>query len=103
MPRRRTRRFVGEAAAVAVADDRYLAEDAAQAVEVSYAPLPVVDSVKTAVDTDAPQVHEAWEANFYVKRHFVGGDTDAAFAESYGKLELDLVSRRHSRIPLENR
>ena len=89
--------------AVVVADDRYLAEDAAQAVEMSYAPLPVVDLVKTAVGTDAPQVHEAWEANFYVKRHFVGGDPDAAFAESCGKLELDLVSRRHSGIPLENR
>ncbi len=96
-------RFAGEAVAVVVADDRYLAEDAAQAVEVRYSPLPVVDSVETALGDDAPRVHDAWEDNFYVKRHFVGGEVDAAFADAHGTLELDLVSRRHSGIPLENR
>src|SRR5262247_4108141 len=35
-------RFVGEPVAVVIARDRYLAEDAAEALTVRYAPLPVV-------------------------------------------------------------
>src|SRR6266566_4263723 len=35
-------RYAGEAVAFVVADDRYLAEDAAELVEVDYEPLPVV-------------------------------------------------------------
>src|SRR6516225_11017677 len=42
--------YVGEAIAVVVAADRYLAEDAAQLVAVDLEPLPAVDSIDAALD-----------------------------------------------------
>jgi aerobic carbon-monoxide dehydrogenase large subunit len=96
-------RFVGEAVAAVVADDRYVAEDASELVLVDYAPLPAVASIAEAIADGAPRLHDGWEDNFFVKRHFVGGDPDRAFAEAAGTLELDLRSNRHSGIPLETR
>lgn len=96
-------RFSGEALACVVADDRYHAEDAAELVDVEYRPLPVVASIEQAIADAAPRVHEDWQSNFFIERHFSGGDVDGAFAAAHGTVELDLVSNRHSGIPLENR
>ena len=96
-------RFVGQTVAAVVADDRYVAEDACELVEVDYAPRQPVASVEAAIAPDAPRLHEAWEDNFFIKRHYVGGDPDAAFADAHGVLELQLTNHRHSGIPLENR
>src|SRR5512134_1487551 len=52
-------RFVGEPVAVVVARDRYLAEDAAEAVSVRYEPLPAVVDPEKALAPDAPVLHEA--------------------------------------------
>jgi aerobic carbon-monoxide dehydrogenase large subunit len=96
-------RFSGEALACVLADDRYLAEDAVELVEVEYEPRPVVASIEQAIAGDAPRLHDDWEDNLFIKRHLRGGDVDAAFADAAGVVELDLVSHRHSGIPLENR
>jgi aerobic carbon-monoxide dehydrogenase large subunit len=96
-------RFTGEALACVVADDRYLAEDAAELVEVEYEPRPVVASIEQAIAPDAPILHDGWEDNLFIKRHFNKGDVDGAFAAAAGVVELDLVNNRHSGIPLENR
>ncbi len=86
-----------------LADDRYLAEDAAALVEVDYEPREVVASVEDAIREGAPRLHDGWEDNFFVKRHFTGGDPDAAFAAADGVLELDLTTHRQTGIPMENR
>jgi aerobic carbon-monoxide dehydrogenase large subunit len=55
-------RFVGDPVALVVADDRYLAEDAAELVDVDYEPLTaVVDYRKAETATDL--VHEAHGSN----------------------------------------
>ena len=95
--------FTGEAVAAVVADDRYLAEDAAALVTVDYRPLEVVASVADAIREGAPRLHEGWQDNYFVKRHFVGGDPDTVFAEADGVLELDLITHRQTGIPMENR
>src|SRR6266404_5710308 len=51
-------RFVGEPVAVVVARDRYLAEDAAELVEVEYEPLPAVIDPEKALEPDAPVLHD---------------------------------------------
>src|SRR5438445_498914 len=56
-------RFVGEPVAVVVARNRYLAEDAAEAVIVRYEPLPAVVDVERALEPDAPVLHEAVGSN----------------------------------------
>jgi aerobic carbon-monoxide dehydrogenase large subunit len=49
--------YVGEPIAIVIADSRHLAEDAAAAVAVDYALLPVVSDCRGAVMDDAPRAH----------------------------------------------
>jgi 2-furoyl-CoA dehydrogenase large subunit len=86
-------RFVGEPVAVVVARDRYLAEDAAEAVVVDYEPLPVVIDPERALEPDAPVLHEAVGSNLAGHRRLVYGDPDRAFAEA------DVVIRERFRFP----
>lgn len=46
-------RYVGEPVAVVVAEDRYLAEDALDAIRVEFRPLPAVVEIERACDPDA--------------------------------------------------
>ena len=86
-------RFVGEPVAVVIARDRYLAEDAADAVRVDYEPLPVVTDPERALASDAPILHEAVGSNLAGHRRLVYGDPDRAFAEA------DVVIRERFRFP----
>jgi aerobic carbon-monoxide dehydrogenase large subunit len=95
--------FAGEAVAAVLADNRYLAEDAAALVDVDYLPLQVVASVADAIAPDAPRLHDGWEDNFFVKRHYVAGDPDRVLAEAEATLEIDLTTHRQTGIPMENR
>jgi carbon-monoxide dehydrogenase large subunit len=96
-------RFVGEAIAVVVADDRYLAEDALEFVIVEYEPLRPVTTLDEALDPSAPLLHEGWEANRFIRREVSFGDVDAAFASAHGVVEATLSSSRSSGVPLECR
>ena len=46
---------VGEAVVMVVARDRYVAEDAAERIEVTYEPLPAVVGIDAARAADAPR------------------------------------------------
>src|SRR6516165_7894864 len=56
-------RHVGEPIAAVLADSAYLAEDAAELVEVAYRDLPAVVSAGDALAADAPAVHEEAPGN----------------------------------------
>jgi carbon-monoxide dehydrogenase large subunit len=56
-------RFAGEAVAVVVAADRYLARDAADAVVVNYDPLPAVVDPERAMQGQPTLVHAAFANN----------------------------------------
>lgn len=56
-------RFVGAPVAVVVAKDRYLAEDAAEAVSVSIDELPPVTTLDEARAEDAPKLFDSWPGN----------------------------------------
>ena len=56
-------RFAGEPVAMAVAADAYLAEDAAELVEVGWAPGPAVAGLAAAQADGAPQVHPETSGN----------------------------------------
>jgi carbon-monoxide dehydrogenase large subunit len=49
-------RKVGEAVAAVLAEDRYVAADAAEAVQVDYEPLPAVTDPEEAIKPGAPQL-----------------------------------------------
>jgi len=74
-----TVRYVGNAVAIVVATDRYLARDAAEAVEVDYDPLPAVANAEKATEKGQPQLHADVPNNVCFKWTVKGGDVDAAF------------------------
>src|SRR4030081_376072 len=55
--------FVGDCIAVAVAETRGQAADAAAAVQIDYEPLPVVVDSERAVEPNAPKVHAGMDDN----------------------------------------
>ena len=59
-------RFAGEPVAMAVAADAYLAEDAAELVEVDWVPGPAVADLAAAQQAGAPQVHPQTSGNCLV-------------------------------------
>src|SRR5262245_64486526 len=74
-------RYVGEPIAAVVADDPYLAADAAELVRVEYDARPAVVDAEAAMSESAPAVHEG-ASN--VVGHVVKliGDADRAFADA---------------------
>jgi carbon-monoxide dehydrogenase large subunit len=50
--------FTGAGVAVVIAEDRYIAEDALNLIEVKFDPLPVVVDAEKATQAGAPQLHE---------------------------------------------
>jgi aerobic carbon-monoxide dehydrogenase large subunit len=98
-----TVRYVGEPIAVVVATSRYLAEDAAELVEVDYEPLEAVVDARAALEPGAPVLHEASGTNLAAEFEVVVGDVDAALASADLVLRERFKVQRHSAIPLETR
>jgi carbon-monoxide dehydrogenase large subunit len=96
-------RFAGEAVAVVAAGDRYEAEDAAELVEVDYAPRDVVVDVERAAEPGGPLVHEAWGDNLVLDRRVSLGDVAGAFARADLVWERTYRTHRHTGFPLEGR
>ncbi len=71
---------VGEAIALVVADDRYIAEDAVALIDVDYDPLPAVADAQNALAEDAPPVHHGAPHNLLAEFDMAYGDIDAVFA-----------------------
>ncbi|HET9716972.1 MAG TPA: xanthine dehydrogenase family protein molybdopterin-binding subunit [Pseudolabrys sp.] len=91
-------RYVGEPIAAIFAADPYLAEDAADLVELDIEALPVL------LDAAAPpgpfDEVRGTETSVIEKQT---GDIEAAFRAAHALVELDLAIGRHSGVPLETR
>ena len=72
-------RYVGDAVAVVVAENRYQAEDALELINVAYSPLPAVVNPEEALQAGAPHLHEAAPNNQAFHWAIPGEGTDAAF------------------------
>ena len=99
---RDTVRHVGEAVAVAVADSRYLAEDALDAIEVTYDPLPVVTDVRDAL-RDEVLVQEENGTNLAAHYTIDLGDVAHAFRSAEYTRREEFRVHRHTGNPLETR
>jgi carbon-monoxide dehydrogenase large subunit len=95
-------RHVGEPVVMVVAADRYLAEDAAERIRVTYEPLPPVVGLEAALRAERT-VHDDVPDN--VAAHMVQevGDARAAVAAAPHRLELELAVERSASTPLEGR
>ena len=75
-------RHYGETVAVVIAEDRYIAEDACDLIEIIYEQLPVVLDPVAAREEGATLVHEALGTNTAYARTFSFGEVDQAFASA---------------------
>ncbi len=89
-----TVRYVGNAVAIVVAQDRYQAKDAADAVDVDYDPLPVTVDAYKATTAGEPQLHADVANNVCFHWKVSGGDVDAAFRNADVIVKDHIINQR---------
>jgi 2-furoyl-CoA dehydrogenase large subunit len=94
-------RYVGEPVALVVAESRYLAEDAAELVQIEYAPVEAVIDPLEARKPSAPLLHAEAKTNEISVREFHYGDAKSAFAQADKIVKLTSNFPRQSFTPME--
>ncbi len=84
-------RHVGEPIAVIVAENRYIAEDAAEDVWVEYEPLDAVGDLERALEPGAPLVHEDLGSN--ISAHVV--QKKGNYEDARARADLVITRRFH--------
>jgi carbon-monoxide dehydrogenase large subunit len=86
-----TVRYVGDAVALVVAENRYQAQDAADAIQVEYEPLPVVVDPEAATKDGAPQLFDDVPNNIAFR--WIASSGDDGVNKAFEDAEV-LVSER---------
>ncbi len=95
-------RYVGEPVVAVVAENRYVAEDAAELVTVHYEPLePVLDMYRSIAETPR-RVHENASNVFFYKKYTTKG-FDEAFPAAAHHLQETFRTTRQTAVTLEPR
>ncbi|MFI0968229.1 xanthine dehydrogenase family protein molybdopterin-binding subunit [Streptomyces sp. NPDC021080] len=95
--------YVGQPVAVVFAENRSLAEDALELVEVRYDALPVVVDPAEALTPEAPLLHEDADDNTAVAVATRVGDPEAAFATAHTVVDEEFQAHRYVASPIETR
>jgi aerobic carbon-monoxide dehydrogenase large subunit len=95
--------YIGEAVAMVVADDRYIAEDAVGLIEVDWQPLPAVVDFRVADRPGQPLVHDDVPNNVAARLVQVVGEPEAAFDRAAHVFEEQLFVERSCGSPIETR
>src|SRR5579872_6658164 len=96
-------KYAGEPVCFVVAENRYLAQDAGESVEVDYSPLEGVVNPSKAMMPGAPKIHDKVNeniGNYYVKK---SGNIDDAFKAADKIVKIDIVNQRVAPSPMEPR
>ena len=93
-------RFVGEPVALVLAESRYLAEDAAEAVVVEYEPLPFVLDAEEALLDAAPALFPDLGSNVVYRATRTSGDLDDAFARADHVVRTRYHGNRQTAVPI---
>ena len=96
-------RFQGDPVACVIASDRYLAEDAAEQVQVHYEVLPAVTSMWQALESSAPLVDLSLTSNLVSHQQAVYGDPFSRRREAYRVVERTFSMHRQTHLPIETR
>jgi carbon-monoxide dehydrogenase large subunit len=96
-------RFAGEAVAAVVATDRYRAEDALDAIRVTWDPLPAVVDAEASMRADAPRLHEALGDNIVFHARHEQGDVARALAAAAIRVRETFRHARCTSAPMEGR
>ena len=95
--------YVGQPVAVVVAEDRYLAKDALDLIEVEYDPLAPVMDPFWAAEEDSPPIHEAMGSNVALRIYEGPGDVEDTFAGAACVVRQRFSGLRISAAPMEGR
>ncbi|MGE0649294.1 MAG: molybdopterin cofactor-binding domain-containing protein [Alphaproteobacteria bacterium] len=96
-------RFVGEAVALIVAEDRYRAEDALELIDVEYEPASAAVDLLAAALPGAPLVHDDTDSNIACRTVNAHGDVEAAFSRAEIVVKEELRPERGCAQPMETR
>lgn len=96
-------RYVGEPVVAVLAVSRYVAEDAAELVEIDYDPLPDVADPETAAQPGAPVLNPDTTSNILVDRGFARGEPEAAMATAPHRIGGRFRFHRKAPIAMEPR
>ncbi|QBD77622.1 xanthine dehydrogenase family protein molybdopterin-binding subunit [Ktedonosporobacter rubrisoli] len=94
---------VGEPVALVLADSRYHAEDACEAIDITYEPLEAVVTVQGASSQDAALAHTWLESNLAASFVQNVGEAQAALNEAPIVVSLEMAIGRVSCMPIECR
>jgi carbon-monoxide dehydrogenase large subunit len=95
-------RYAGEAVVFIVAENRYIAEDAAELVQVEYEPLPVVITPEVAAAAEH-LVHDDVPGNVAAEMLQEVGDVSAALSSAPHRKQLHFRFERGAASPMEAR
>ena len=96
-------RYVGEPVAAVVADDRYIATEALDLIQIEYEELPPVVDPEKALEPGSPLLYPEWKTNQMLHVNFQGGNVQEAFARAAYVLKNTIRIRRHTGSPMEPR
>ena len=100
-------RFYGDPVAVVIADDRYVARDARDLIEVDYEPLPAVVDVEKAMEPGAPLLYEEFGTNVAFSIKPPSDEIDKVFADTVANggivVKQRMVNQRLAPVPMETR
>ena len=96
-------RYVGEAYALVVAEDRYLAEDAVESIEAVFEPIQALPDAETALAAGAPAVHPDLGGNAVAELHIEKGGAAAAMEAAPHRIARRFVHHRYAAMPMECR
>ena len=96
-------RYVGEAVVAVIAEDRYLAEDALELIDIDYAPLGAVSDPELAAAAGAPLLHEEAGTNVLIAREFKKGDAQAELSTAHVRVRDRFRMTRKAPLAIEPR
>jgi carbon-monoxide dehydrogenase large subunit len=96
-------RHVGEPLAMVIAENRYIAEDAVEDIWVELEPLDAVVDIETALEPDAPLVHDDLDSNLAAHLAQGKGDYEAARDQADLVVKRRIAIDRGAAAAMENR
>ena len=95
--------WVGHPLAMVVAENKYIARDALELIEVDYDELPAVVDEEQAADPKSPVIHEKFGSNIAYKLTAGEGDIEAALKSADKVIKQKILHRRLAPIAMEPR
>ncbi len=96
-------RFQGDPVACVIASDRYLAEDAAERVEVDWEVLPAIATLEQAMSPMAQRVDDQLPSNLLSRQSASHGEVEAGMQAAHRIVEARFAQHRQTHLPIETR